>query len=170
MACCSLRGLLLCFALSAGGSVVSNAMAKDAGDMRIAVIVSRLAPLTTIDRNLLRSVYLKKIFLDATNRAYVPVNLPPDSMLRRDFTFAVIHLDEPQLQSYWNRQYFQGISPPFVLGSQTAVVDFVSKTPGAVGYVRLCYINTQVKVVLLLRPSGAPADGAPEPCPSVDGH
>jgi len=154
----------------AGGSIVSNAVAKDANELQIAIIMSRQAPVTAIDSNLLRSVYLKKIFLDPTNRVYVPVNLPPDSKLRRDFTLAVIHLDEPQLQSYWNRQYFQGISPPFVLGSQTAVVDFVAKTPGAMGYVRPCYANAQVKVVLLLTVIGAPADAASEHCPSDGGH
>lgn len=147
----------------------SNALAKDANDRQVAVIVSRQAPVTAIDSNLLRSVFLKKVFLDPANQVYVPVNLPPDSKLRRDFTLAVIHLDEPQLQSYWNRQYFQGISPPFVLGSQTAVVDFVAKTPAAVGYVRPCFANAKVKVVLLLTVIGKLADAASEHCPSDGG-
>ncbi|MDA3915024.1 hypothetical protein [Oleiagrimonas sp.] len=150
--------------------MVSNAVAKGANDRQIAIIVSRHTPVTTIDNNLLRSVFLKKIFLDPANHVYVPVNLKPDSKLRRDFTLAVIHMDEPQLQSYWNRQYFQGISPPFVLGSQTAVVDFVAKTPGAIGYVRPCYVNAKVKVILLLTVIGALADAAPEHCPSDGRH
>ena len=170
MGCRWLRGLLLAIALMAGGSMALNAASKNANGRQVAVIVSRQAPTTAIDRNLLRSVFLKKVFLDSANHVYVPVNLPPDSRLRHDFTVAVIHLDEPQLQGYWNRQYFQGVSPPFVLGSQAAVVDFVAKTPAAVGYVRPCYANAKVKVVLVVTVIGKLAESAPEQCPPHGSH
>ena len=59
-------------------------------------------------------------------------------------------MSELRLQNYWNQQYFQGVSPPYVLGSEAAVVEFVAKTPGAIGYVEPCFVTADVAIVQLL--------------------
>jgi ABC-type phosphate transport system substrate-binding protein len=133
-ACCSLW-------LGAG-----TARAED----QIAVIVSSRARHLNLDGATLRGIYLKKIFLDNAGHPFIPVNLPPDSPLRHAFARSVFRMDEQQLQTYWNRRYFQGVSPPYVLGSQKAVVRFVAETPGAIGYVNTCYLDDRVRPLLLL--------------------
>lgn len=164
MATFNLRLFVLLSALVAGGSFMLPAFPAEAVDLQIAVIAFKGTHLPEIDSNILRSIYLKKIFLDPKGHAYIPVNLTSADKLRRIFVRGIIHMDELQLENYWNRQYFQGISPPYVLGSQTAVVEFVAKTPGAIGYVQPCYVTPQVDVVLLLTLKASPSTGMLENC------
>lgn len=117
---------------------------------QIAVIVARRAPHGVLDATSLRDIYLKKIFLDQAGHPFVPVNLPPASPLRRAFSAATFHLSGRQLQDYWNRRYFQGVSPPYVLGSEEAVIQFVAETPGAIGYINACHLDERVQPLLLL--------------------
>lgn len=117
---------------------------------QIAVITAPEAPHMTLDRDTLRNVYLKRIFVDQNGQRLNPVNLPADSPLRDAFVRSILHMRDAQLQDYWDRQYFQGVSPPYVLGSQDAVVRFVAVTPGAVGYVALCHVDATVRVALLI--------------------
>lgn len=116
----------------------------------IAVIVAKDAPAQTLDAGTLRDIYLKKIVLDAAGRRLVPVNLPADAPLREAFSQALFRKSSDELQDYWNQNYFHGIIPPYVLGSQDAVVRFVAQTPGAIGYVAGCHLNTDVRQVLML--------------------
>lgn len=132
---------------------------------QVAVVVSSKLSGVELDDATLRAIYLKKIFLDRTGTSLIPVNLPPDSPLRQLFARGVIHMGESQLRDYWNRRYFQGVSPPYVLGSQKAVVRFIASTPGAIGYVRPCFADSTVRKVLLLELPGTLKDAA-ESCPT----
>ena len=123
--------------------------AANAAD-EIAVIVARDTPDFKLNAALLRDIYLKKIFLDEREREFIPLNLPADHALRRAFSLALFNKDAQELQNYWNQRYFHGIIPPYVLGSPQAVVQFVAKTPGAIGYVTPCDLDSRVKEVLSL--------------------
>ncbi|MHA6205974.1 hypothetical protein ACXU4B_16230 [Dyella soli] len=117
---------------------------------QIAVITAPRGPHVALDRDTLRNIYLKRIFVDQDGQRLTPVNLPMDSPLRDAFARSVIHMPDTNLQDYWEREYFQGVSPPYVLGSQEAVVRFVALTPGAIGYVAACHVDATVHVVLLI--------------------
>jgi hypothetical protein len=119
-------------------------------DDEIAVIVARDAPDFRLNVSILRDIYLKKIFLDGHDREFIPLNLPPDHVLRRAFSLALFNKGAQELQSYWNQRYYHGITPPYVLGSPQAVVQFVAKTPGAIGYVTTCDLDHRVKQVISL--------------------
>ncbi|WP_199099079.1 hypothetical protein [Dyella sp. ASV21] len=119
-----------------------------AAQPQIAIITAPDAPQLTLDHNMLRDVYLKKVFVDGQGTPLTPVNLPSGAPLREAFTRVLLHMDGNQLQDYWDRQYFQGVSPPYVLASQDAVVRFVATTPGAIGYVATCHVDTSVHVAL----------------------
>ena len=147
----SARWLAVLVVLVVAGTCARCAMAAQAGESKIAVIVSsRDHGVQTIDPGMLRNIYLKKIFVDPQGHVYIPVNLPPDSRLRQVFSRVAIGMSEPRLQNYWNQQYFQGVSPPYVLASEAAVVEFVAKTPGAIGYVEPCFVTADVHIVQLL--------------------
>jgi len=120
-----------------------------AGD-EIIVIVARDAPDFSINRVMLRDIYLKKIFMDDNGRPFVPVNLPPENPLRLSLMETIFNKSVQQLQDYWNQRYFQGVAPPYVLRSQEAVVQFVAKTPGAIGYIAACCLDERVKEVLAI--------------------
>ena len=116
----------------------------------IAVIVASNASNLNLNPSILRDIYLKKIFLNDSDQEFIPINLPPGHALRRAFALTLFNKSTQELQNYWNQRYFHGITPPFVLGSPQAVVQFVAKTPGAIGYVTPCDLNPSVKLVLSL--------------------
>lgn len=138
--------------------LASPSPAADAPTVRLVAIASAAQPLKLApDRDTLRNIYLKKIFIDDDGQRLIPVNLPPGTPLRALFANRLVGMDEAQLADYWNRQYFQGVSPPYVLASQQAVVRFVATTPGAIGYVASCHLDDRVRVLLVIDPSLDPA-------------
>jgi ABC-type phosphate transport system substrate-binding protein len=154
-----LRKRRLLRALTGIGCLLASVRPVWAAQPQIAVITAAGGPHLTLDRTTLRNIYLKKVFIDDDHQRLNPVNLPTGSPLRNAFVQAVIRMPDPQLQDYWDREYFQGVSPPYVLGSQDAVVRFVAVTPGAVGYVALCHVDASVHVAMLIPlPPNAAAD------------
>ena len=140
------------------------ARAACAAQPQIAVITAPDGPQLALDQNTLRNVYLKKIFVDGKGQRLTPVNLPSRAPMRVAFSHALLHMDDTQLQDYWDQQYFQGVSPPYVLGSADAVVRFVATTPGAIGYVEPCQADASVRVVLTITLPAHQADDLPA-CP-----
>ena len=135
----------------------------------IAVIVSSAQSVPRMDAALLRDIYLKKIFLDDTGRKFIPVNLPADHPLRRALSDSLFGLSSDALQDYWNQRYFHGVTPPYVLGSQDAVLRFVAQTPGAIGYVAPCFLDASVRQILSLPvPPGVGLDRSVHCPPAVD--
>lgn len=131
----------------------------------LVVIVSSQDPVAQLDNPTLHDIYLKKIFLDSRDRRLIPVNLPPDHRLRQLFARHVLHQTDASLQDYWNQRYYHGIRPPYVLGSQAAVVQFVASTPGAIGYVLPCYLQPDVTPLMELPLSDAEAASLSGLCP-----
>lgn len=136
---------------------------------RVDIIIAADSPAWHMDKSRLRDIFLKKLYIDPQGHTLIPVNLPVESPLRQAFTHSLIGMDDAQLRDYWNRRYFQGQSPPYVLGSQNAVVQFVAKTPGAIGYVLPCNVTADVRVILELTLTGTGKDDckttAPAPIP-----
>jgi ABC-type phosphate transport system substrate-binding protein len=150
-----LCALVVCGLLCAG---FGGAQAES---LNIVVITAPQAPRLSFDRYTLRNVFLRKIFVDKDGQRLIPVNLPAGSPLREAFVQEVTHLPDAQQDDYWNRQYFQGVSPPYVLASQQAVVRFVAATPGAIGYVTSCYVDSSVRVVFEFGLPSATATACP---------
>lgn len=65
----------------------------------------------------------------------IPVNLPSGNINRIHFNTRVIGLTESRIQSYWAQMRFSGRKKaPIELGSEAEVIQYVSKTPGAIAY------------------------------------
>ena len=65
-----------------------------------------------------------------------PVDLRPESEARKLFSLDVLRRSPLSVTAYWMQEIFAGRSePPPVKSSDTAVILFVSTTPGAIGYV-----------------------------------
>jgi len=64
-----------------------------------------------------------------------PVNLPATSPVRERFSLAVLGESVRALAPYWDDRYFHGTRPPVSVGSEDALLLFVVRTNGAVGYV-----------------------------------
>ena len=98
----------------------------------------------------MRRIYLRTKLLWNDGSSVIPVNLPPDYMLRRHFSRLVLGVSPEDLEEYWNSQYFHGVAPPYVLASEAAVLQFVATTPGAIGYVSDSVVNDHVRVLYYL--------------------
>jgi hypothetical protein len=81
---------------------------------------------------------------------WIPLNLPSTHELRRAFSISLFKKLPEEQESYWNEQYFQGLTPPQVLASEEAVLRFVAITPGALGYVQKHSVDDRVKVLQII--------------------
>jgi len=136
---------LLLFTLYCSALIVQ----AQAGE-QISVIVRASHSADTIGQEELARIYRgKKLFWEDGTRI-IPVNLAVDHPCRTRFSRLVLGLLPEEMQEYWNAQYFHGVSPPYVLSSEEAVLRFVAETPGSIGYLCSAATTAQVKVLLLL--------------------
>ena len=78
------------------------------------------------------------------------VNLARGSGLRGRFLASFVGQDEEKYVAYWTVRRFVGLGmPPAELASSAEVIQFVSRRPGAVGYVDASEVTPGVKVLLL---------------------
>lgn len=117
---------------------------------RIAVIVSKSSPVEHVSKDDLRELYLRRRRLWDDGERALPVNLPAGNPVRERFSRLVLGRSSDELVAYWNGRYFEGITPPPVLPTPTAVNAFVADEPNAIGYVPADEAGSECRVVLLL--------------------
>lgn len=76
------------------------------------------------------------------------VNGAPGSSSRAHFLNSVLRMDEARYRAYWTvrRHVGKGV-PPDELPSDAAVIEFVSNTPGGIGYVSIDSIVEGLNVI-----------------------
>lgn len=125
--------LFVSFALVA--LVCAWAQAQSTGPV-YRVIVHPSNPTTSLPRSVLVDVFLKKVTRWDHGEQIRPVDQTGDSAVRRKFSEEVLKRSVAAVKSYWQQAIFSGRDiPPVELESDQAVVQFVLKYPGAVGYV-----------------------------------
>ena len=68
--------------------------------------------------------------------ALIPVAMSPGNRARAIFNTKIIALTESRIQSYWAQMRFSGRqTPPIEFNNLGALLDHVSNTEGAIGYV-----------------------------------
>ena len=144
------RVILLCLSVL-GGFIPTQLCATE----QIVVIVSRTHEGESLDRADLTRIYERRWRFWNNGARIVPINLPASHPVRIQFSHLVFHRSPEDMQDYWNTQYFQGVSPPYVLASEDAVLEFVATTPGSIGYVSTRVLNGGVKVLMHLSSSEA---------------
>lgn len=130
-------------ALLALGVATRGAAAQDSASARppartaprLAVVVNAQAPAQALDRAELRRIFLLRQRLWSDGTRVAPINLPADTPLREQFSRTVLGGGSRDFATYWNDLYFHGTQPPATVVSEQAVLLFVARTPGAVGYV-----------------------------------
>jgi hypothetical protein len=128
-----------------------QARSEPPGADTIAVVVGRDSFIAEIDRDVLRELYMRRQRLWANGTAAMPVNLPADHALRERFSRLVLGRAVRDLVAYWNARYFEGIRPPIVLPSGSAVCAYVRVEPGAIGYVPVTDVDDGCRVLLRLQ-------------------
>jgi ABC-type phosphate transport system substrate-binding protein len=112
-----------------------------AADVRAAdsfvVIVHPSVAGTNIKRGDLANVFLKKSPRWGSGAAADPVDQSGTSPVRKAFSETVVHMSVSDVLQYWQKAMLSSspTRPPFVKDSDADVIAYVSKRPGAVGYV-----------------------------------
>jgi ABC-type phosphate transport system substrate-binding protein len=100
------------------------------------IVVHPGNPATVLDRRFLEDAFLKKIKQWPHGDTIKPVDLEPNSEVRRRFTEQVLRRPLTAVRAYWQQRIFSGRElPPPELESDEEVISYVRKHAGAVGYV-----------------------------------
>lgn len=87
-------------------------------------------------KQFLADYYLLKRKKSSKGALVIPVNLPLNHPMRMQFSNSIFDHSPIALSEYWDRMSFRGVRPPVVQKSEQAVMLFVSRVKGAIGYVR----------------------------------
>lgn len=139
------------------GLLIVGVVPALAADEPLAVIVSPVHA-RSLNKEDLALIFKRKKQFWGDGSKLQPVNLSVAHPLRRMFSLAVLKSSPEELDKYWNGMYFHGISPPFVVSSEEAMLRFVAETPGAVGYVPFCHADHRVAVAFVMTPAGHVSD------------
>jgi len=113
----------------------------------IYVIVNKDMHLEELDKSDIAAIYLLKKRSWENGDNIMPINLPAQSSARSRFTSAVFNSSPEKLSSYWDEMLFKGVNPPIIQNSEQAVILFIERVKGAIGYVETKPQNPQIKVI-----------------------
>jgi len=99
------------------------------------VIVHPTNPVRAISRAFLRDAFLKSTTRWGDGAAIRPVDLSKSFPVYDEFAREILNKTPEQLRDYWSQLIYSGKGvPPPELGSETAMIIYVLRNPGAVGY------------------------------------
>jgi ABC-type phosphate transport system substrate-binding protein len=114
------------------------------------IIVAKDSAISQINSRQLERIFRRKSLINQRGERWVPINLGIDNTLRLAFSKRLFKQLPVEMETFWNIQYFKGISPPYVVTSEEAVLRFVASTPGAIGYINPCHLDSRVRVLMTL--------------------
>lgn len=115
------------------------------GDMYI--IANKNVPAVQLDKNEIAAIYLLKKKYWENGEDILPINLPAQAEARNHFTAEIFDSTPEKLGSYWDKMLFKGETPPATQNSEQAVILFVERVKGAIGYVETKPENPQIKIL-----------------------
>lgn len=100
------------------------------------IIVHRQNLVGSLSRAFVAEAFLKKVTRWDGGSTIRPVDQRPKSQVRRRFTETVLKRPVNAVRNYWQQRIFSGRDvPPPELDSDEAVVSYVGRHEGAIGYV-----------------------------------
>jgi len=91
---------------------------------------------STISRETLRAIYLKKVLRWSDQTSIQPVDQSSHSPVRQAFSEEVLGQSLGELQMFWrNRLTVDRVLPPQIQATDAEVLEFVASHRGAIGYV-----------------------------------
>ncbi len=132
--------------------IISAAFAATAACAGIAIIVNAANPVQTLSNRQVAELYLGRSRTFESGQYAVVVDQTGEVPVRIQFFKDVSGLSLGQVTAYWMRLKFTGqVQPPQSLAGDAAVIEFVRKTPTAIGYVNSASsVDAKVRTVLLL--------------------
>jgi ABC-type phosphate transport system substrate-binding protein len=124
------------FALSLGTIAGATRLEAQSSALPFVVVVHESNPTTSISRDELSRIFLKKITVWRTKHTVAVVDQRESSRVREQFTRTVHRREVSSVASFWQQQIFAGRAvPPAQRTSDADVMAFVANNPDAIGYV-----------------------------------
>jgi len=126
------------------------ALACTAGELNAAggVVVIGNANLIRLDATTLEKIYTGKV-IEVEGKPVTAVNANSGSTLRNRFLQVYLNQDEDKYTAYWTvRRYIGKGASPREMSSSADVINFVTSTPGAIGYIDEADVPPGVNVLL----------------------
>jgi len=111
------------------------------------IIANKELPATHLDKADIAAIYLLKKKHWENGDDIMPINLPPQADARTRFTAEIFDSTPDKLGSYWDKMLFKGETPPVTQNSEQAVILFVERIKGAIGYVETKPQSPQIKIL-----------------------
>lgn len=123
---------------------ILNILCLDMLAKEYAVITNKNVKNLTQDK--IKAIFLKKLVIINGNKV-IPINLSPRDSVRSSFEKNIIGMRYSRLKSYWTKQHYLGHRPPLTMKSQESILAFIKKVDGAVGYIDLKNIDSDINIV-----------------------
>jgi ABC-type phosphate transport system substrate-binding protein len=125
-------------------SIVAAAQSQES----FLVIVNSANPVTSLSRSHLSALFLREVRSWEHGEQVLPADQSSASALRERFSDEIHGRSASAIKAYWQQEVFAGreVGPP-ELGSDSEVVAYVQRHPGAIGYVSASTSTKDVKVV-----------------------
>lgn len=118
----------------------------------MALVVSAKSSLKTLDKEVVRELFLGNISTLPDGMAAILVDQPASSPLRNEFYLRVAHRSAAQVAARWARMYFTGRGIPPREGEGSADIKrFLHETPNSVGYIDEADLDPSVRAVYVFR-------------------
>ena len=113
-----------------------------------AVVIVAHGNVRKLDVTQVQRIYTGRL-VELAGQALLPVNQAPGSLMRQRFLNDYLQQDEDRYTAYWTvRRYVGKGTPPHEVRQTAEMIDYVSKTPGAIGYIDEADLPPGMNVVL----------------------
>ena len=117
----------------------------------LAIIVHPRNSMAGITAEQAADIYLGRLGIFPNGQRVTPVDQGPSSPARQKFYKTVVKKDGTALKVYWSKILFTGKGqPPREIGDDADVKSWVAANPDAIGYVDGKFVDSSVKVLLIL--------------------
>jgi ABC-type phosphate transport system substrate-binding protein len=138
-----LRAILLCILLFV--------LVAPASSAEVAVIANPSVPVGRVDKTMLFDVYSGDIQEWDNGDPIILVDLKPKSDVKSAF-YDFLGKSASRMKSIWMKNLLTGEGqPPESVDSQTAILELVASTPGAIGYIDQKLVTEQVITLKVIR-------------------
>jgi ABC-type phosphate transport system substrate-binding protein len=111
------------------------------------IVVNPSNPVTTMSRDEVSRIFLKKSTRFSDGRSASPVDLPVNSSIRESFSKSVLGKPASAVDAYWQQQIFSGRDIPPPQKSEAAAISFVRSNENGIAYVSAGADTGGLKVV-----------------------
>ncbi len=118
----------------------------------VAVIVHKSNMLDSIDKTMLKSVFMGKLKSWPNGQTIMLADNEPGSDTRKVFLKKIIKKSERKFDSYWSKRVYSGKGmPPKAMTEDIEIIEWVAKNKNSIAFIDSSVVNGTVKVLIIVK-------------------